>query len=180
MGSLRSLRQPDPTEVKPNPLDEKLLQAVSWSTWHEVITLLARGADPNAKNRRGTTALSEAVRRGRIEIGKSLIEHGAYVNKRNLDGSTPLMIAGLFGGREEEVIRFLLNRGAAIDAVDRDGFTALSRAIQGRHYARATFLIERGASVHIKDRAGKTPLDHLKGVKGTEPSTLRKLLKKHA
>lgn len=143
-----------------------------------MITLLARGADPNAKNRRGTTALSETVRRGRIEIAKCLIEYGANVNKRNLDGSTALMVTGLHGGREDRVIAFLLNRGAAIDAVDRDGLTTLSRAIQGRHYARATFLIERGASVHIKDRAGKTALDYLKGTRGTEASALRKLLKK--
>jgi ankyrin repeat protein len=180
MGSLRSLRKTDPTEVKPNPLDEELLRAVSWGTWHEVITLLARRADPNAKNRWGTTALSEAVRRGRIEIAKCLMEHGAHINRKCRDGSTPLMVAGLHGGREERVIAFLLNRGAAIDAVDRDGFTALSRAIQGCLYARATCLIERGASVHIKDRTGKTAPDYLKGVRGTEASALRRLLKRHA
>ena len=90
------------------------------------------------------------------------------------------MVAGLLGGREEQVIVFLLNRGAAINAVDRDGSTALVRAIHGCRYARATFLIERGASVHIKDRTGKTALDHLKGAKGTEASALRRLLKKYA
>lgn len=181
MGSLRSLRKNcEPTEVNPSPLDQELLHAVLWGTSHEVITLLARGADPNAKNRRGTTALSEAVLGGRVEIAKCLMEYGAYINQKSRDGSTPLMVAGLHGGREERVIAFLLNRGAAIDAVDRDGFTALSRAIQGCRYARATVLIERGANIHIKDRAGKTALDHLKGVRGTEAGALRRLLKSHA
>ena len=58
--------------------------------------------------------------------------------------------------------------------------TALSRAVQGSRYARATFLIEKGANVHIKDRAAKAPLDHLKGVRGTEAGALRRLLKSHA
>ena len=181
MGSLRSLRlNREANESKPNPLDEELLRAVLWGTWQEVNRLLARGSDLHAKTRWGASALSEAVRRGRIEIAKRLIEHGANINKKDRNGSTPLMGAGLLRGREEQVIVFLLNRGAAINAVDRAGSTAVIRAIHGCRYARAGFLIQKGADVHIRDKSGKSALDHLKGHAGKEAGELRRLLKKYA
>ena len=160
------------------PLDEELLRAVLWGTWQEVTRLLAGGSVPHAKTRLGASALSEAIR-GKIEIAKRLIEHGANINKKDRYGSTLLMVAGLLRGREERAIVFLLNRGAAINAVDRDGSTAVIRAIHGCRYARAGFLIEKGADVHIRDKSGKSALDHLKGHAGKEAGALRRLLKKY-
>ena len=60
-------------------------------------------------------------------------------------------------GREPEA-RALLDRGAAIDAKDREGATALSRAAQAGKTALATLLIDRGAKLNARAVDGSTPL----------------------
>jgi uncharacterized protein len=54
--------------------------------------------------------------------------------------------------------RALLDRGAAIDAKDREGVTALGRAAQAGKIAVATLLIDRGASVNARAVDESTPL----------------------
>ncbi|KAM0943134.1 putative ankyrin repeat-containing domain-containing protein [Dioscorea sansibarensis] len=58
-------------------------------------------------------------------------------------------------------IRFmdeLLQCGIFIDLVDKDGYTALHKAVIGRKEAVITHLLRKGASPHVKDRDGATPL----------------------
>ena len=45
--------------------------------------LLENGADPNAKGRDGTSALTIAAEQGHVDIIKLLLTKGAYVNARN-------------------------------------------------------------------------------------------------
>ncbi|XP_039131544.1 ankyrin repeat domain-containing protein EMB506, chloroplastic [Dioscorea cayenensis subsp. rotundata] len=58
-------------------------------------------------------------------------------------------------------IRFideLLQYGIFIDLVDKDGYTALHKAVIGRKEAVITHLLRKGANPHVKDRDGATPL----------------------
>ena len=55
--------------------------------------LIARGADVNARNYKGQTALHCAARAGFVEIVSLLLEHGAEVDLRDRAGHTPLMTA---------------------------------------------------------------------------------------
>ncbi|MYF74783.1 MAG: ankyrin repeat domain-containing protein [Gemmatimonadetes bacterium] len=55
--------------------------------------LVARGADVNARNYKGQTALHCAARAGFVEIVSLLLEHGAEVDLRDRAGHTPLMTA---------------------------------------------------------------------------------------
>ena len=158
-------------------IDKELMIAVCQGTWKEVKDLLARGANPNYKDGNTLNVLSSAVFGRRGDIAKHLIDHGADVNQRNDDGTTPLMVAGFWCGESLQLIAFLLNRGADINAVDGHGSTTLMRAIHLRRYGQARFLIERGADVKVKDLSGKTALDLLKYVRGEAARELRKMLK---
>jgi uncharacterized protein len=68
-----------------------------------------------------------------------------------------LLFAAARLGCEREA-RALLDRGAAVDAKDREGATALGRAAQAGKIALATLLIERGADVSARAIDGSTPL----------------------
>jgi len=54
--------------------------------------------------------------------------------------------------------RALLDRGAAVDAKDREGATALGRAAQAGKIAVAALLLDRGAGVNARSVDGSTPL----------------------
>src|SRR3979490_1706064 len=57
------------------------------------IAQLAEGADGNAADCDGDTALVLAAERGHIELVKVLLKNGADVNAKNLNGVTALMRA---------------------------------------------------------------------------------------
>jgi tetratricopeptide (TPR) repeat protein len=58
-----------------------------------VTLLLAKGADVNAKDNEGWTALMEAARVNNVEVVKILIDKGVDVNTKNNNERTALMIA---------------------------------------------------------------------------------------
>ncbi|MEM2790511.1 MAG: ankyrin repeat domain-containing protein, partial [Thermofilaceae archaeon] len=62
--------------------------------------------------------LHKAVFRGHLEVARFLVENGADVNARNIDGMTPLHLA-VFRGHLE-VARFLVEKGADVNAERSD------------------------------------------------------------
>ena len=70
--------------------------------------LLDHGADPNIRTWKpdgGSTPLHLAVRKGKIDIARLLLEHGASVEAQNGQGRTPFDVAW---GKERDEIRTLL------------------------------------------------------------------------
>lgn len=59
--------------------------------------LLQQGADPNAKNVIGETALHQAVERNGVDTVRELLAGGADPNAQNVNGETPLHIASKKG-----------------------------------------------------------------------------------
>jgi hypothetical protein len=72
--------------------------------------LLARGADVNASNGAGVTALMIAAFHGRLEMVRALTDHGADVNLMDKDGFTAAMLA--HHSDHEDIVRTLVARGA--------------------------------------------------------------------
>ena len=99
--------------------------------WRErkdaVQKLLDRGADVNAQDYDGDSALHGAAQNGNIEIMDLLVAKGANLNLKNKVGGTALMWAAVYG--HEEAARRLLERGADPSLKDADGKTARDWAV---------------------------------------------------
>jgi uncharacterized protein len=78
----------------------------------------------------------------------------------------------------EPVARALLDRGAAVDAKDREGATALARAAQAGKIAVAKLLIDRGAGLNARAVDGSTPLFY--AAEADRAAMVRLLLEKNA
>jgi len=77
-----------------------LMQSAESGDYAEVKRLIEEGADVNAKDNNGWTALMIASEAGKEEIANWLIEAGADVSAQDNDGFTAFMIA-LFSGHRE-------------------------------------------------------------------------------
>lgn len=86
-----------------------LMAAVLDSDLATVTQLLDNGANPNARNDAGATALMWAV--PDLEKTRLLVARGAEVNAQSNDGRTALMVASGFYGAKD-VVALLLEKGA--------------------------------------------------------------------
>ncbi|EOD08245.1 ankyrin, partial [Emiliania huxleyi CCMP1516] len=86
----------------------------------DVQLLLARGADANARDKKGETPLLKAAARGQTAL---LLARGADANARDKKGETPLLKAAARG--QTAVCRLLLQARGDPAAASSSGATAL-------------------------------------------------------
>jgi ankyrin repeat protein len=91
-----------------------------------VRTLLENGAEVNASNGFGITALMRATHRAAPSVLTALIRRGADVNAQDHDGRTALMFASEYGNLE--AVKILLAAHPDISKKNNQGKTALSVA----------------------------------------------------
>ncbi len=132
-----------------------LILAAYWAGTTEVKELLARGADPNAKNDSGVAALIPAT--DNLDTTRLLVEAGADVNARSDAGDSALIVAGRRAG-SAWVLAYLLGKGAEISAATKSGVTALHRAAESGDVETLKLLLGRGANVNVQQKDGRTPL----------------------
>jgi uncharacterized protein len=163
--------------------------------------LLDRGADPNRRiqvhaevhqannslwlKEEGATPLLRAALCGDLTVVRLLLAHGADPSIPTFDQTTPLMVAAGIGWAEgftfqyseEETVQLvdlLLELGAAINATNEDGLTALHGAAYKGANKVVQLLVDHGADLTAKDK-GKdygfgatsvrmTPLNWAEGV----------------
>ena len=138
-----------------NPKDQALIQAIENKDEKQVTALLNEGANPNAVNQYGESALQLAVANGSYEMVDALIDHQADVNKvaATPEAKSPLLLAAEQG--DERMVHRLLEAGADATKKDEQGKTAM-------HYATSRGmlgdLIEHGGDLMAEDLNGRAPL----------------------
>jgi Ankyrin repeats (3 copies) len=107
--------------------------------------ILARGADIDARNVDGVTALMRAAYNGRIKMVRALIGHGADLNATRVDGFTPLGLAAFFG--HTDVVKVLVESGADLSQATRFSTSAQMWASARSFYEIARYLEQARSSL---------------------------------
>jgi uncharacterized protein len=139
------------------PESTPLMLAAVNGNLERVDLFLKEGADPNARDKNGRTALMYA---------------GSWTTYHSVMGGKE--------GRHVEIIDRLLKVGAQIDARSDDGMTALTYATAWGHPTIAKALIDRGADVNIRDKDGRSALTWAASWGRDDESLVKPLLKKGA
>ena len=122
-----------------------------------VRALLADGADVDARQGDGATALHWAAHRGDLELADVLIEAGADVNPANALDATPLWLASQNG--DARLVARLLAAGADANVTLKMGETPLMSAARSGDVATVELLLAAGADVDAAERErGQTAL----------------------
>ncbi len=106
-------------------LNTDLINATKKGDTKAVKSYLSKGADVNAKDAFGQSALSFAAKYGNMEIAKALIANGADVNAKDLMGGGLALNLAASGGYLN-IVEALLSAGAKIDEKGQSGMTALA------------------------------------------------------
>ena len=136
--------------------DENLVKAAARGDLNSVKKLIECGANPDANDKKGYTALIWAIDKAHDETALFLIEHGANVNRADNYGYTPLIWAADRG--RENGARLLIERGADLNSTDNGGKTALIWAVIKKRYDMAKLLLNANADADIKDERGVSAL----------------------
>jgi ankyrin repeat protein len=146
--------------------------------------LVAHGANVNARmtksgnvgrtflNMMGATPFMMAARTADAPLMRLLAELGADPLLPNADGTPPLLAAAGLGtyspgedpGTEKEVleaVKVAVELGADVNAVDKNGETAIHAAAYKQMPSVVPYLVEKGAKIEIwnqKNKTGWTPL----------------------
>jgi ankyrin repeat protein len=136
------------------------LHLASWEGAVDVASLLLSSghADVNRlSGRDGNTPLFCAVAARHIDVARVLVRHGARVEMRTgADDSSPLHQAAVTG--QAAMCELLIERGADIDARDREDNTPLHYAATAGHVRTVKTLLVEGADVDAQQDIGLTAL----------------------
>ena len=104
------------------------------------------------------TGLHQCIRLKNVEMLKILVDNGANLEVKDVDGETPAFLAAT--SKCPEVMKVLLDAGANPNTQGEDGWTALMMAARDGDYEITKMLLERGADLYFgTDMFGRTARD---------------------
>lgn len=127
-----------------------------------LLPLLDAGADIDAGDFEGETALMYAARNERVAVAASLLAKGADVNAHTIWGLTALDLCVRYNCHQ--MLKFLLAQGCDYKSKDICGQTVLHQAARDGDTQTVSALIEMGVpgvSLDWRDSVGKTAWDYL-------------------
>jgi ankyrin repeat protein len=167
---------------------DSFFRAINVDNVSTVSELLAEGFDPNTVGEKGQVPLYLAMRDESPKVAAALLAHPAIrVDAANEANETPVMMAALRGnlewtqrlldrgaainrtgwsplhyaatGPEARVVGFLLDRGAAIEALSPNRSTPLMMAARYGSETSVDLLLTRGASATARNDRGMNAAD---------------------
>jgi ankyrin repeat protein/ketosteroid isomerase-like protein len=176
------------TRNKRTPL---ILAAFNNPSPEAVALLLEKGADLNAKDALGVTALLAATSGDRSNVAKLLVAKGMDPNANDLPGFTPLMNAASYG--DVDLMRLLIAHGAKVNAVSappafkvKNGpiqlgsFTPLLLSCTYGPFEAVQLLLDSGADVKAREGRGMTALHLAVSSEHRDPRIVKLLLDRGA
>jgi ankyrin repeat protein len=166
-----------------------ITKATKFDDVREVRALIDKGVSPNQKDPKGMPILMLAIQENSTKTVDYLINaKGIDLNQPNMTDETPLMFAALYGQLAEvktlvdqkqvpvnrpgwtplhyactnghyDIALFLLDKGAAVDALSPNETTPLMMAIRAGNIQLARLLLDRGADIRIRNQQGYTAID---------------------
>jgi ankyrin repeat protein len=92
----------------------------------------------------------------RFDVTTCLIDLGADLNKKSMDGYTPLI--KVCQKEDQYLMEYLVEHGADVNQHDRNKNIPLIIACQKENKKIIKYFVEHGANVNVKNKKGDTPL----------------------
>ena len=172
---------PRPTKGTPAPkpdakeqarLNQQLIAAAWDNDLRRARSLIARGADVNAKDRTVQSAYLISTSEGYLDLLNLTLKHGADVDSKDSFNGTGLIRAADRG--HADIAGRLVQADVEIDHINNLGWTALHEAIilgdgSGRYVDTVRVLVAAGADLRLRSQRDQiTPIEHAtsKGYRG--------------
>ncbi|MDR1105085.1 MAG: ankyrin repeat domain-containing protein [Treponema sp.] len=176
-------------EARDNGGNTPFMAAVTGGITSQAERLANHGADPVARNARGDTPLHAAVAMERSDLVTLLLDCGAPIHARNSGGKTPFLMALSLSPRmvstlltkdriyasdddgsspltiavrekaPASIVKTIIDQGARLNPVDREGRTPLRLASDGSAWELAKLIADAGADPFISANDGRTPAE---------------------
>jgi ankyrin repeat protein len=142
-----------------------------------VAELINQGADPNARNRFGSTALHLAARHGHGSVVEILLANGASAARRDNHGNTASVLATW--GVHRDALRLLLERATDLPELEKE--ICLAWAIILADVPTVMLLLQAGADPDLRGHRGWTGKDFARhwydtGRRGPYEASYREIL----
>jgi len=155
-------------DILEDPTETSLMRAAGDGNDKLVNQLLAAGADVNARDQRGESALMYACLHGKSDVLliRDLLAAGADVNATDRWGRTALYFAvqttlpllGRTEGQGEAIVRQLIAAGADVNVADNNQVSVLMKAARDSDIMTVRHLLRAGADVNKSSNNGETAI----------------------